>query len=190
MLKVFVQYFFCLGFRNSKLGFLRRQHNYFLLDGITHMINLLLHSPKNVGIVIYCMWMYAVVIHLYYYVTLKTNPPPRRNQDGKTEEDNAHKIPRIFHWSCVEYQSNRFSIFESGKEIFETTLDVVAHTTGFILGFRMIESNWYKIGALIVMCGAFYQRMLGFKYFLTEPKMMPPQLRRFFTDYSSKAMTD
>ena len=134
-----MEIFSILGFRNSKLGFLRRQHNYFLLDAITHMINLTLHSPKNVGYFLYGLWMYAVIVHLYYYRNLTTNPPPRRNQDGKFEEDNSHKISRIFHWSCIEYQSNRFSIYESGKEMLETTIDVTAHTAGFILAFQMIQ---------------------------------------------------
>ncbi len=157
---------------------------------MTHLTNLLLYSPKNVGYILYGLWIYAVGVHLYYYINLTTNPPPRRNQDGEVEEDNAHKISRIFHWSCVEYQPNRFSIFESGKEILETTIDITNHTAGFILGFRMIQSYWYKIGAVIVMFTLFYQRMLGFKYFLTEPKMMPPQLRGFFKDYSTAAITN
>ncbi len=181
---------FYIGFRNSKFGFLRRQHNYFLLDAITHLVNALLYSPKTVGVPMYIIWSYAVVVHLYYYINLKTNPPPQRKQDGQMEEDNSHKISSIFHWSCVEYQANRFSIFQSGRSILETTIDVIAHTTGFILAFRNIESIWYKLSALILMFVLFYRRMLGLKYFLTEPKMMPVQLRRFFTDYSDTCMTD
>jgi hypothetical protein len=56
------------------------------------------------------------------------------------EEDNSHKIPRIFHWSCIEYQANRFSIFQSGREMLETTVNVIAHSAGFFLAFRQIRS--------------------------------------------------
>jgi len=136
------------------------------------------------------MWIIALVLHLHYYRNLKTNPPPRRKQDGQMEEDNSHKISRIFHWSCVEFQENRFSIFQSGRQMLETTLDVVAHTAGFILAFQKIESIWYKLTALILMFGLFYRQMLSLKYFLSDPKMMPTQLRRFFTDYSAAAMAD
>ncbi|CAF2965059.1 unnamed protein product, partial [Rotaria sp. Silwood2] len=127
------------------------------------------------------MWAYALMVHLYYYRNLKIHPPPRRNPDGtKIQEDNAHKISRIFHWSCVEFQANRFSLFESGREMAETTMDVVAHSIGFFLAFCMIESIWYKLGALALMFGVLYRQMLGLPFFLTEPKMMPTQLQRFF----------
>jgi hypothetical protein len=106
------------------------------------------------------------------------------------EEDNSHKIPSIFHWSCVEYQANRFSIFQSGREMLETTMDVIAHSSGFILAFRQIESIGYQIFSLVLMLAFFYRQMLGLKYFLTDPKMMPIQLRRFFTDYSATTMTN
>jgi hypothetical protein len=172
------------------LGFLRRQHNYFLLDAITHFINVLLYPIKTVGILLYSMWLIAIPIHLHYYHNLKSNPPPRRKRDGEMEEDNSHKIPRIFHWSCVEYQANRFSVFQSGREILETTIDVVAHSSGFILAFQQIESTGYKIFALFLMLAFFYRQMLGLKYFITDPKMMPPQLRKFFTDYFATAMTN
>jgi hypothetical protein len=161
-----------------------------LFDAITHLVNASLYSPKTVGVPMYIIWSYAAVVHLYYYRNLKTNPPPRRKQDGQMEEDNSYKIPRIFHWSCVEYQANRFSIFQSGREILETTIDVAAHTTGFFLAFRNIESIWYKLSALILMFALFYRRMLALKYFLIEPKMMPVQIRQFFTDYSATVMTD
>lgn len=131
-----------------------------------------------------------LVIHLYYYRNLKTNPPPRRKEDGQMEEDNAHKISRIFHWSCVEFQPNRFSLTESGKEMLETTIDITAHTAGFIFAFRMIKSIWYKLGAFIVMFTLFYRHMLTLKYFLTEPKMMPPQLRQLFAAFSTSSVRD
>jgi len=172
------------------LGFLRRQHNYFLLDAFTHLINTLLYSPKTVGVPLYGIWIFAFIVHVYYYRNLKINPPPRRKQDGQMEEDNSHKISRIFHWSCVEFQANRFNLLESGKEMLETTIDVVAHSAGFILAFQQITSIWYKLGAISLMFALFYRQMLSLKYFLTEPKMMPVQLRRFFTDHSAKVMTD
>lgn len=171
------------------MGFLRRQQNYFLLDGITHLINTFLYSRQSVGTPLYCMWIYAFAVHIYYYYCLISNPPPRRHADGQMGEDNSDKIPRIFHWSCVEYQANRFNIFQSGREMFETTIDVFLHTAGFLLAFRQIQSIWYRVFSVALMFVLFYRQMLTFKYFLTDPKMMPPQLRRFFTDYSAKAMT-
>ncbi|CAF1105509.1 unnamed protein product [Adineta steineri] len=181
--------FVFLGIRNSKLGFIRRQQNYFLLDGFTHLINVLIHSPKTVGWPLYIMWIYAFFVHLYYYHNLVSNPPPKRGEEGKVE-DNSHKISRIFHWSCIEFQANRFSIMQSGKEIAETTLDVVAHTSGFVLAFRLIESYWYKAAAIILFIGLFYRQMLNLKYFFTEPKMMPPQLQRFFASFSTPSVAN
>jgi len=172
------------------LGFLRRQHNYFLLDATTHFVNALLYSPKTVSLPLYSLWIFAFVIHMYYYYNLKTNPPPRRNEQGKTKEDDSHKISRIFHWSCVEYQPNRFNILHSGKEMSETAIDIIAHTAGFILAFRMLESYWYQLGALILMFAVFYRQMLALKYFLTEPKMMPPQLQRLFTAFFTNSVTN
>lgn len=171
------------------MGFLRRQHNYFLLDAITHLVNALLYSPSTVGLPLYGIWIYAFFVHIYYYINLTTNPP-RRRKDGETDEDNSHKISRIFHWSCVEYQANRFNIFESGKEMFETILDVVAHTSGFFLIFQNIQSIRYKLAAFVLMFALFYRQMLALKYFLTEPKMMPVQLRRFFTEHSAAVMSN
>ena len=179
--------FDCSGFRNSKLGFLRRQQNYFLLDGLTHLTNTLLHSRQSVGTPLYCFWLYAFAVHIYYYRSLIVNPPPRRQADGQMEKDNSEKIPRIFHWPCVEYQANRFSIFESGREIFETTLDVSLHTAGFLLAFAQIQSTAYRLFSVALMFVLFYRQMLNLKYFLTDPKMMPPQLRRFFARYSATA---
>jgi hypothetical protein len=127
---------------------------------------------------------------IYYYKHLKSNPPSRRKEAGQIEEDNSHKIPRIFHWSCIEYSANRFSIFQSGREMFETTIDVIAHSTGFFLAFQMLESIWYQLAALILMFALLYRRMLNLKYFLTEPKMMPGPLRRFFINYFATVITD
>lgn len=177
------------GFRNSKLGFLRRQQNYFLLDGLIHLTNTIIHSRQSVGTLVYCFWIYAFAVHIYYYYCLTMNPPPRRQADGEKGDDNSEKIPRIFHWSCVEYQANRFSIFESGREIFETTTDVFLHTAGFLLAFRQIQSIWYRLFSIALMFVLFYRRMLTLKYFLTDPKMMPPQLQRFFGHYSTTPMS-
>lgn len=174
-----------LGIRNSKLGFLRRQQNYFLLDAFTHMINALLHSPKTVGWPLYGMWLFAFCVHLYYYHNLVTNPPPRRNKEGPPSEDNSHKISRIFHWSCLEFTADRFNIMQSGKEMLETGIDVTAHSAGFYLAFRMLTSVWYKLAAVTLMFALFYRQMLGLKYFFTEPKMMPPHLQRLFAAFSA-----
>jgi hypothetical protein len=106
------------------------------------------------------------------------------------EEDNSHKIPRILHWSCVKYQANRFSIFQSRRETLETTVDVIAHSAGFFLAFRQLRSIGYKLSVLILMFALFYRQMLGLKYFLTDPKMMPAQLRRVFTDYSATTIVN
>ncbi|UJR32295.1 hypothetical protein I4U23_019759 [Adineta vaga] len=182
--------FVFLGFRNSKLGFLRRQHNYFLLDGLTHLTNAFLFSPKIVGRLIYSLWLFAFVVHIYYYYNLKSNPPPRRNQDDQPIEDNSHKISRIFHWSCLEYQPNRFSIMHSGKEMLETAIDVVAHSSGFYLAFLMIDSFLYKTIAILLMFALFYRQMLSLKYFFTEPKMMPPQLQQLFTSFPSNSVAN
>jgi hypothetical protein len=127
---------------------------------------------------------------MHYYRNLKVNPPPRRNESGKTEENNIHKLSSIFHWSCVEYQANRFSIFESGREMLETTADVTAHTAGFYLAFQMLESIWYKIAVFVIMFIMLNRRMLQLKYFLTDPKMMPLQLRRLFPGLSTTRITD
>ena len=174
--------------RNSKLGFLRRQHNYFLLDAFTHLVNLLLYSPAIVGLPLYSIWGIAFVIHIHYYRNLKANPPPKANEDGQMPEDNKHKIPRIFHWSCVEYTANRFSILESGREMLETTLDVTAHSAGFYLAFQMVQSLWYKLAVLMIMSALLYRQMLALKYFLTDPKMMPPMLRRWAATFSSASI--
>ncbi|CAF4159719.1 unnamed protein product [Rotaria sordida] len=118
------------------------------------------------------------------------NPSLRRNQDEKISEDNSHKISRIFHWSCLEFKGNRFSLVESGKEMLETIMDVSLHSIGFFLAFRMIESIWYKIAVLSLMFGLLYRQMLSLKYFFTEPKMMPPQLQRLFTIISPSSVAD
>lgn len=176
--------------RNSKLGFLRRQHNYFLLDGLTHLTNLFLNSPSTVGLPLYCLWIIAFVIHMHYYRNLKTNPPPKPTGDGQIPEDNKHKIPRIFHWSCVEYSANRFSILESGREILETAADVTAHTAGFYLAFQMLQSFWYRVASLAIMSAILYRQMLTLKYFLTDPKMMPPVLRRWAATFSGASVSN
>ena len=118
------------------------------------------------------------------------NPSPRRNRDGKIPEDDSHKIAHIFHWSCLEFKGNRFSLVESGKEMLETAMDVSLHSIGFFLAFRMIESIWYKIAALSLMFGLLYRQMLNLKYFFTEPKMMPPQLQRLFATISPSFVAD
>ncbi|CAF1234003.1 unnamed protein product [Rotaria sp. Silwood1] len=181
---------FCLIWSSLEL-FMAISHIFVFLDAFTHLINLLLYSSKTISIPLRIIWFYALLVHLYYYRNLKTNPPPRRNPNGqKVQEDNAHKISRIFHWSCIEYEPNRFSIFESGKEMFETTVDVIAHSMGFFLTFRMIESIWYKIGALTLMFGVLYQRMIGLKFFFTEPKMMPSPLQRLFATMPARPIAD
>lgn len=178
--------FVFLGFRNSKLSFLRRQGNYFLLDAFTHLINILINSQRSIGYSLNLLWAYAVFVHLHYYRNLKINPAPKRKlkHDDQTEEDNSHRISRIFHWSCVEYQANRFSISESGRQIFETALDVIAHTSGFVLAFRQINSTVYQVVSILLMLVLLNRQMLSLKYFQTNPKMMPSQLQRFFTSYS------
>lgn len=128
------------------------------------------------------LWIYAFFVHLYYYHNLASNPPPKRKQDGEMEADNADRISRIFHWSCVEFSADRFNIAQSGKEMLETTLDVTAHTIGFLLAFQQIRSFWYKLASVVLMLGLFNRQMLSLKYFLTDPKMMPVQLRGFFSD--------
>jgi hypothetical protein len=64
----------------------------------------------------------------------------------------------------------------------ETTIDLVTHTVGFILAFRKIESIWYTLRAFIFMFALLYRQLINLKYFLTEPKMMPVQLRQFSID--------
>lgn len=170
--------FVFLGFRNSKLGFLRRQQNYFLLDAFTHLINIFINSQRSIGYSLNLLWIYAFIVHLYYYQNLKTNPLPKQKQD-----DNSDKISRIFHWSCIEYQANRFSISDSGRQMLETSLDVLAHTCGFLLAFQQIHSMIYRFISILLMLGLFNRQMLSLKYFLTEPKMMPVQLQRFFSNH-------
>ena len=125
-----------------------------------------------------------VVGHFYYYGNLKQNPPPAHQSDNMDVSDDATKISRIFHWSCVEFHTNRFSFRECGKELIETGADVVAHLAGFFLAFRQIESVFYQISALAIMYALLYHSMLSLKSFLTDPKMMPAQLRRCFTTVS------
>ncbi|CAF1070003.1 unnamed protein product [Adineta ricciae] len=183
--------FVFLGFRNPKLGFLRRQQNYFLLDAFTHAVNALLHSPKTFGGVLHVIWLFAFIVHLYYYRNLTVNPPPRRQQTSdQSVDDNSHKISRIFHWSCLEFQADRFSIMQSGKEMLETIIDVVAHTAGFYLAFHLINSFVYKLVALLLMLALLYRQMLSLKYFFTEMKMMPPHLQRLFSSFSSNPVAN
>jgi len=63
----------------------------------------------------------------------------------------------------------------------ETSLDVLAHTCGFLLAFQQIHSMIYRFISILLMLGLFNRQMLSLKYFLTEPKMMPVQLQRFFS---------
>lgn len=173
------------------MGFLRRQQNYFLLDAFTHAVNALLNSPKTCGGVLHAIWSFAFVVHLYYYRNLTVNPPPPRQQTGdKPVEDNSHKISRIFHWSSLEFQADRFSIMQSGKEMLETIIDVVAHTAGFYLAFRLINSSVFRLAAILLMLAFLYRQMLGLKYFYTEPKMMPPHLQRLFSLFSSNPVAN
>lgn len=69
---------------------------------------------------------------------------------------------------------------ESGREISETTIDVFAHGMAFLLTYRIIESPWYKVGSLVLTCGILYRYVIGLKFFVTQPKMMPPPLQRLF----------
>ena len=177
--------FVFLGFKNSKLGFLRRKHNYFLLDATCHLVHLFLYSISDVGLPMYVLWIYAFVVHMYYYRNLKVNPPPRKSADGQPVEDNSDRLSRIFHWSCVEFQANRFSLIESGKEMWETSCDVFAHTTGSYLAFRMLDSIWYQIGVFAITAVVFHKNMLRLKHFLTEPKMMPATLQRLMKMHST-----
>ena len=163
------------------MGFLRRQQNYFLLDGITHIVNTLLHSPRTAGTSLYVLWIFAFVIHMYYYWNLKNHPPPKRDQRGRVEKEDTHELSRIFHWSCIDYAANRFSLLESGSELLQTAADIIAHSAGFLLAFRMIESVIYRIGVFVLLTMLLYRRMIQLKYFLSDPKMMPKPLQRLFS---------
>lgn len=176
--------FVFLGFKNSTLDFLRRKHNYFLVDGMCHLVHLFIYRISDVGLPLYGLWVYAFIAHMYYYRNLKLNPPPVKTAEDKIVEDDTHKISRIFHWSCIEYKANRFSLTESGKEMFETSCDVIAHGIGFYLALSMLTSIWYQIGVFAITAIVFHRSMTGLEDFLTDPKMMPAQIQRLIKAYS------
>ena len=72
----------------------------------------------------------------------------------------------------------------------ETAADVTAHTAGFYLAFQMLQSVWYRLAGLAIMSAILYRQMLTLKYFLTEPKMMPPVLRRWATTFSGASINN
>ena len=174
--------FVFLGIKNSSIHFLRRKHNYFLLDGMCHFVHLFIYRIEDVGVPLYLLWIYAFIAHMYYYRNLKVNPPPLASKtkliNGNAPEDGLDKICRIFHWSCIDYKANRFSLTESGKEMLETSCDVIAHTAGFYLALCMLNSIWYQIGVFVITAIVFHKNMLSLKHFLTEPKMMPVSIQR------------
>jgi hypothetical protein len=178
--------FVLLGFKNSKLWFIRRQQNYFLFDASTHLTNALLYSPAIVGYPIYLLWIYAVAVHLYYFRNLMINPLPSKKQnpdEKQTIEDNSDKISKIFHWSCIDStDTDRFDIFKYGQQIAETIIDVFLHFMGFYFAFQNIDSVWYRITAIIAMTALVYRQMINLKYFMTDPKMMPKPLQKFFAN--------
>jgi uncharacterized protein YqhQ len=97
------------------------------------------------------------------------------------EKEDTHESSRIFHWSRIEYSANRFSLLESGSELLQTAADIIAHSAGFLLAFRMIESVIYQMGVFVLLSVLLYQRVIQLKYFLSDPKMMPKPLQRLFS---------
>ena len=166
-------------FAIQPLDFLRRQHNFFLLDGFTHIVNILLYSPSAVGWPLYVLWIIMVIGHGYYYNNLKRHPPPARGADNRLIHDDTSQLSRIFHWSCLEFRTNRFSFGDCAKEMLETTGDIVAHSIGFLLAFHQIESIGYKLVSILLTYALLHRSMLGLKSFVNDPRMMPSPFRRF-----------
>ncbi|CAF0809455.1 unnamed protein product [Didymodactylos carnosus] len=173
-----------IGVKNSKIGFLRRQTTYFLLDALTHLFNLCFHHKlllnNAFGFLIYINWIVMFIGHVYYYLNLKLNPP-------KPDDKSVANLCNIFLWSCVEFTKNRFDIKQCGKEVVETVSDIVAHSAGYYYMFTEIKSDAYKILTILLMAMALYNRMIRFKYFLTEPQMMPKPLRDLYSVFKLKS---
>ena len=187
--------FVLLGIRNPKLSFIRTQKNYFLLDAMIHVANLLLYfrSEKTISMIFLLgLWSIMLVGHINYFLNLHRNPPLSQRQrlrhQGPIPSDN-HKISRIFHWSSVDFEANRFNIVESGKEILETLADVTAHSAGFVLAYQNILSVWYRLITFIIMIALLYRQMLNLPHFINEPKMMPPILRKLNNLISNQQST-
>ncbi len=183
------------GLQNTKLGFLRRQKYYFLLDAITHLINLVLYVRAETSILKFVgliLWSIMLIGHIYYFLNLHLHPPLTQQQRLKHQgpiPNDSHKISRIFHWSCVEFQANRFHFGQCGKEISETVCDIIAHSTGFYLAFQHLQSLPYRLLTFLLMFGLLYRQMLNLPYFLHDPKMMPSILRKFHHLLSSHSST-
>lgn len=173
--------FVLLGIRNPKLTFIRTQKNYFLLDATIHMINLILYyQTKNYFIIF--LWLIMLFGHVHYFLNLHLNPPLSQRQRLRHEgiiPNDSHKLSRIFHWSSVDFELNRFDITKCGKEILETLADVTAHAAGFYFAFQNLQTYRYRFLAILFMIGLLYRQMLNLPHFINEPKMMPSILRKF-----------
>jgi hypothetical protein len=187
--------FVLLGIRNPKLTFIRTQKNYFLLDAMIHMTNLLLYfrSEKSIPMIFcLCLWSIMLVGHIRYFLNLHRNPPLSQRQrlrhQGPIPND-SHKISRIFHWSSVDFEENRFHIGESGKEILETSADITAHSAGFLFAFQNLLSFRYRVLTFIIMIALLYRQMLNLPHFINEPKMMPLILRKLNNLISNQPST-
>ena len=146
-----------VGYKNSRLGFLKKQAIYFALDCSLTALNL------------YYFWdsyyyfrsllVFAVIVHIYYVFDLLF-------LGGNS---------RIFVWSSVNMTEDRFNL-KYLKENIETFIDCSCHGTA---SFMFLSCVGYKLqlGAILIGLALLWRQVFAAKYFLTEKHMLPGFLR-------------
>lgn len=160
-----------LGFRNSKIDYLRTQAHYFLLDGLTHLFHILYYSLDQVNLVAWVNWRIQIFVHFYFFLNLFLNPP-------STSTD---RLKKVFHWSCIEFKEKRFDFINCFWEILGTVADIMAHLFGFYYMALTLDKFYF----LIILASVFLINSILLiirKEFTTEKHMMP----QFFQDILKK----
>jgi hypothetical protein len=145
-----------LGLKNPRLVYLTHQAMYFSLDCFLSTLNLIYFWDKYN--ILRPLLIYAILVHVYYVADLLIH-------NGKS---------RIFLWSCVDCQGNRFDM-KYLKENLETLLDVTCHFFGAYNFFFVLD---HQMASACVFLSIFllWIGMVHNKDFFTLNYMMPKWL--------------
>jgi hypothetical protein len=150
-----------LGIKNPKLSELSTKTHYFIFDCVMTFINL--YWFWNRYYIMKPILIFAIIVHIFYVSCMFFR----------------EKICRIFYWSCLECNENRFGS-KFLKENIETAIDILCHFSGFYMFFRSIVYPLHRLlslGASILTIFFIYKFLKSFR---TEEYMMPRKLIKYF----------
>lgn len=129
-----------------KISFLADQWRYGLLDGITHLINLIVYSPTAIGFPLYCLWLFLFANDLFnsFILNLNSLKPIYANlllTNGNRKEESQIEM---FPWISFNYKCDHSNLNDYRKELLTILSDVIGHVASFFLGMNFIQSTFYK----------------------------------------------